>query len=369
MVILCIRKFKRMRFLFQTNYEQDIRLFKHKGAVFWYLLLGIALLMAPIILDEYFLLQLNFVLIYAIAGVGLMILTGYTGQISLGHAAFFAAGAYTETVLINAGFPFLISLPASAVFAGAVGILVGLPALRLAGIYLAIATLAFGFIAEEILARWESVTGGNTGLFVENITIAGLGFDVEWRFYYLALAITTLVILGAINILRSPTGRALIAIRDSEIAAQSMGIHLTKYKTVAFGISAAFTGIAGALYAHKLMFINPESFTILLSIELLLLVVVGGLGSIHGAVFGAVFIIVLPQAIVLLKDFLPTSISEQSGLQAGVFGLVIILFMLFEPLGLYGRWVKIKLYFSMFPLYKKATFKRQKSYSRTDQLR
>ena len=148
-----------------------------------------------------------------------------------------------------------------------------------------------------------------------------------------------------------------------------MGVHLTKYKTVAFGISAAFTGIAGALYAHKLMFISPESFTILLSIEFLLLVVVGGLGSIHGAVFGAIFIIVLPQGIVLLKDFLPNVIAEQTGLQAGIFGLVIILFMLFEPLGLYGRWVKIKLYFSTFPLYKKATFKRQKSYARTDQLR
>ena len=304
-----------------------------------------------------------------IAGVGLMLLTGYTGQISLGHAAFFAAGAYTETILINAGVPFLISLPVAGLFAGVVGILIGLPALRLAGIYLAIATLAFGFIVEEILARWESVTGGNTGLFVENITIAGLGFDVEWRFYYLALAITILVILAAINILRSPTGRAMIAVRDSEIAALRMGVHLTKYKTVAFAISAAFTGIAGALYAHKLMFINPESFTILLSIEFLLLVVVGGLGSIHGAVFGAIFIIVLPQTIVLLKDVLPTALAEQTGLQTGIFGLVIILFMLFEPQGLYGRWVKIKLYFSMFPLYKKATFKRQQSYARTDQLR
>ena len=358
-----------MRFLFQTNYDQDIRLFKHSGTVFWYSVLGLSLLVAPLILDEYFLLQMNFVLIYVIAGVGLMLLTGYTGQISLGHAAFFAAGAYTETILINAGVPFLISLPVAGLFAGVVGILVGLPALRLAGIYLAIATLAFGFIVEEILARWESVTGGNTGLFVENITIAGLGFDVEWRFYYLALAITILVILAAINILRSPTGRAMIAVRDSEIAAQSMGVHLTKYKTVAFAISAAFTGIAGALYAHKLMFISPESFTILLSIEFLLLVVVGGLGSIHGAVFGAIFIIVLPQTIVLLKDVLPTALAEQTGLQTGIFGLVIILFMLFEPQGLYGRWVKIKLYFSMFPLYKKATFKRQKSYARTDQLR
>ncbi len=163
--------------------------------------------------------------------------------------------------------------------------------------------------------------------------------------------------------------RAFIAIRDSEVAAQSMGVSLAKYKTVAFVISAGLTGLAGALYAHRLQYISPEAFTIFQSIEFLLLVVVGGLGSLHGAVFGAIFIIVLPQAITELKDWLPESIANQTGIDAGMFGLIIILFMLYEPLGLYGRWVKIKTYFNVFPLYKKATFKRQKAYLRTDRLR
>jgi branched-chain amino acid transport system permease protein len=358
-----------VRFIFKTDYDQDLRLFRHPGAVFWYALLAVVLIAAPLVLDRYLLSQASFVGIYAIAGVGLMLLSGYTGQISLGHAAFFAVGSYTEAILLAKGVPFLVSLPAAGVLAGLVGVVIGLPALRLAGIYLAIATLAFAFIVEEILARWESVTNGNLGMLVDPLTIAGVEFTEEWRFYYLCLAVLVLVMLAAINILRSPTGRALIAIRDSEIAAQSMGVNLAWYKTVAFAISAAFTGLAGALYAHRLGYISPEAYTIFLSVELLLVVVVGGLGSLHGAVFGAVFVIVLPQAVVMLRGVLPREIADQTGIEAGLFGLVIILFMLFEPLGLYGRWVKIKRYFDLFPLYKKATFRRQKSYVKTERLR
>lgn len=358
-----------MRFIFKTDYNQDIRLFKHSGDYFWYGLLIAALLAAPLLLDEYFLSQLTFVAVYAIAGIGLMLLAGFTGQISLGHAAFFAAGSYTEAILINHGVPFLISLPAAGVVAGVLGLAIGIPALRLAGIYLAMATLAFAFIIEEVLARWESMTGGNVGLLVDDITIGGVDFVDEWRIYYLCLAVAVLVLLAAINILRSPTGRAMIAIRDSEIAAQSMGVNLAKYKTIAFVVSAAFTGLAGALYAHKLSYISPEAYTILLSIEFLVLVVVGGLGSLHGAVFGAIFIIVLPQAIAIMKESLPSAIAERPGLDTLILGFVIILFMIFEPLGLYGRWVKIKTFFSTFPLYRKATFKRQKSFLRTERLK
>lgn len=358
-----------MRFIFKTKYEQDIQLFKHGGAVFWYALLVVALLTAPLILDRYLMSQATFVFIYAIAGIGLMLLSGYTGQISLGHAAFFAVGSYTEAILLAKGVPFLISLPISGLLAGAVGIVIGLPALRLAGIYLAIATLAFAFIVEEILARWESVTNGTLGMLVEPISIFGVELFREWHLYYVCLAVLVLVVLGAVNLLRSPTGRAMIAIRDSEIAAQSMGVNLAKYKTIAFAISAAVTGLAGALYAHRLGYISPEAYTILLSVEFLLLIVVGGLGSIHGAVFGAIFVIVLPQIVAVLKGYMPSEIADQTGIDAGIFGLVIVLFMLYEPLGLYGRWVKIKLYFSTFPMYRKATFKRQKTYTKTERLR
>jgi branched-chain amino acid transport system permease protein len=381
-----------VRFLFKTDYAQDLRLFKDGWQAFWYGALGLAALAAPLVVDEYLLSQLSFVCIYAIAGTGLMLLSGFTGQISLGHAAFLATGAYTEAVLLQHGVPFYLSLPAAALTAGALGVVVGLPALRLAGIYLAIATLAFAFIVEEIVARWDTVTGGNNGLPVEALEIAGLEFDPSgtepWRYYYLVLATLVVLMLAAVNLMRSPTGRAFIAIRDSEIAAQSMGVHLAPYKTLAFAISAAYTGVAGAFLAHQLVYLYPESFTILVSIELLLLVVVGGLGSLHGAVFGAFFIIVLPQAIVITKEFFrddlaggldliglgPAAgavryVAGQPGLDTFIFGLILIGFMLFEPLGLYGRWVKIKLYFGLFPLHKKATFKRQKSYLRTERLR
>ncbi len=356
-----------MRFIFKTTYQQDIRVYRHGGDIFWYGLLMLALLVAPAVLDVYYIGELTLMAIFAIAGVGLMLLTGYTGQISLGHAAFFGVGAYTEAVLIEAGWPFLLSFPTAGLLAGAVGVAIGLPALRLTGLYLAIATLAFAFIVEEVLARWESVTHGYEGMPVGDISLLGMEIDMEWKLYYVAIAVLILVMLAAFNILRSPTGRALVAIRDSEPAAQSMGVNLAKYKTLAFAISAAFTGLAGALYAHKLLYISPDAFTIFMSIELLLMVVIGGLGSLHGVVFGAAFIILLPQAIAIFRDELPSMIAEQPGLEAAFFGLILVVVILFEPLGIYGRWLKVKHYFAVFPLYRKATFKRQKSYTRMTQ--
>ena len=353
-----------MRFRMKTSYAEDIAVIKDGHQAAWYAALAVALIAAPWLIDEYLLAQLSFVCIYAIAGVGLMLLTGYTGQISLGHAAFFAAGAYTAAILEQQGVGFLGVLPAAALVAAALGVVIGLPALRLSGIYLAMATLAFAFIVEEVLARWESLTNGNDGMVLDDISIVGLAIDSEPRFYYLALALLVLVMLGAINILRSPSGRAMIAVRDSEIAAESLGVSLARTKTAAFALSAAVTGIAGALYAHKLSFISPEQFTIFVSIELLLIVFIGGLGSLHGAVLGAIFIIVLPQAIVVMRDALPRAIAEQAGLEAGLFGLALILFMIFEPRGLYGIWFRARHYLRLFPLYRKATFRRQKSYIR-----
>jgi branched-chain amino acid transport system permease protein len=171
-----------------------------------------------------------------------------------------------------------------------------------------------------------------------------------------------------INLMRSPTGRAFVAIRDSEISAQSMGIHLARYKTVAFALSAMLTGVAGALYAHKLQFISPDQFGLLQSIELLLLIVVGGLGSVHGAFLGAIFVISMPQLIALGKDYLPAAIGMAPGLQGVVFGVVLIAFVLFEPMGIYGRWLKVRTYLQIFPFYRKGMFKRQKSFQKSDRL-
>jgi branched-chain amino acid transport system permease protein len=358
-----------MRFVFKTRYDQDIALFKHDGQRFWYGLLVLALLLAPVVVSEYMLSQFVFICIYGIVGLGLMLLTGYTGQVSLGHAAFMAVGAYTHVLLLSLGWPFLLAITAAALLAGAVGVVVALPALRVRGIYLAIATMAFGFIVEEVAARWESVTGGNSGRQVHPPLIAGFKFESTAALFYLCLVFAVLATLAVLNLLRAPTGRAFVAIRDSEISAQSIGIHLARYKTIAFALSAFLSGIAGALYAHQIRFITPEQFTILQSIELLLMVVIGGLGSIHGAFFGAAFIISLPQVISWCKDFLPDAVGNATGLKPVIFGAVMILVVLLEPYGMYGGWLKLRTYFQLFPFYRRGLLKRQKSFQKSERLR
>ena len=358
-----------MRYIFKTDYDQDIRLVKHGGQAFWYGLLGLVLLAAPWLLSEYMLAQLVFVLIYAVVGLGLMLLAGYTGQFSIGHAAFLGVGAYTQAVLSNAGWPFPLTLACAAGLSAIVGIVVGVPALRVKGIYLGIATLAFGFIVEEGLARWESVTGGNSGLAVQPPTLFGWALDSSAEFYFLCLAVAVLCTLAILNLLRSPTGRAFVAIRDSEISAQSMGIHLARYKTLSFALSAAMAGVGGALYAHKIMFLSPEQFSIIQSIDLLLMIVVGGLGSVHGVFLGAIFLITMPQLIAVAKDYLPESVGQSPWLQTVIYGVVLVAFVMFEPHGLYGRWLKMRTYLQMFPFYRAGMFKRQKAFQKSDRLK
>ena len=342
-----------MRFIFKTDYAQDLQIVKHSGQAFWYGLLMVAMLVAPLWAGDYWLSQISFVLIYAVAGLGLMVLSGFTGLASIGHAAFLGVGAYVQAVLSAKGWPFPVTMAMAAGLSAAVGVVVGLPALRVKGIYLAIATLSFGFIVEEVLARWESVTKGNAGMSVTSPQFFGADLASSEAFYYIALGTTVLVTLGVLNLLRSATGRAFIAIRDSEISAQSMGIHLAGYKTLAFALSAAIVGLAGALYAHNL----------------LLLVVVGGVGSVHGAFLGAIFLITMPQLIALGKDWLPPAIGQAAGLQAVVYGVVLMAFVLFEPHGLYGRWLKVRTWLQLFPFYRKGMFKRQKTYAKSERLK
>jgi branched-chain amino acid transport system permease protein len=383
-----------MRFLFKTDYEDDLRLFPHSGYVLAYGTLLMLLVIAPFVLSSYLVSQLVFVCIYATVGVALLILTGFTGQASLGHAAFLAIGAYTAAYLQQFNVPFPVYFIAAGLLTGAIGAIVGFPALRLQGIYLVIATISFAFIVEEILARWESVTRGNEGMRVK--TIAWLGTTVSRdspAFYFLCLAVLILTIVGSLNLLRSPTGRAFIAIRDSETAARSMGINVALYKVKSFAISAAITGFAGVLFAHKLSFISPEMFTLQLSIEFIIVILIGGIFSLHGAVLGAIFVVMVDPFLTFLKDDMPGAIAglastlgagsdtaahiqdsasafaSANGLKGAIYGVIIILFVLFEPLGLYGRWLKIKLFFQLFPLYKRATFKRQKIYVKSERNR
>ena len=358
-----------MRFVFKTKYRQDVDLFKHNGQRFWYGLLAIAVLLAPFILDSFYVGELALVYIYATAGIGLMLLVGYTGLVSLGHAAFLAIGAYVHAYLLSRGWPVPLSLLTAGLFTAAVGAIVGLPAMRMTGIYLAIATLAFAIIVEQVIAHWESVTGGYRGMLVPDAQIFGVDLSDGRPFYYLCLFVMIACLFAGLNILRTPTGRAMIGVRDSEISAQSMGIDLAKTKSIAFAISAGFTGLAGGLFAHKLGYLAPDAFTFLTSIQLLLMVVVGGLGSMHGVFYGALFIGLLPQGIAMMRDTLPAAIGQLPGLEPGIFGLILVLFLIYEPLGIYGRWRKIRQFFDEFPLYRKATHKRQKSYLRTERVR
>lgn len=359
-----------MRIHFKTKYQQDVRLFEDGWTMGLYgvlILVGIAM---PFLLSEYLLGEMISILIWSIAGMGLMILAGHTGQVSLGHAAFLACGAYMEYWLQSKGVPFIISLPLSGVFAGVVGAIIAIPAIRMSGIYLAIATLALGVIAEDIIILLHDYTGGIEGVFVEPIFLFGLEierYSTPDLFYWLCLAVTILVTLGYVNILRSSTGRAFVAIRDSEISARAMGINVSLYKTISFGISCFMTGIAGALLGHFLGFFNYEAFLILISIQLLLMIVIGGMGSIHGAFFGAFVIGFVPQLITIISEQFTSQAIP--GLNTGMFAGLLIAIMLFEPQGIYGMWVKTRIWFELFPLARKDMFKRHKSYLKTERMK
>lgn len=376
----------------RTSYEQSEQLFPTRRAAFWYAVLLAGMIAAPYLLDSYYLSQLVFVLIYAIVGIAMNILSGQAGQVSIGHAAFLAIGAYCAAVSQKFGVPLPVYLVLACLLTGLIGYLVGLPALRLHGIYLAIATLAFAFIVEEIITRWESVTNGNEGLMLAAPSLFGLKLGGP-GFYYLCLGAIVVVILASINIIRSPTGRAFLAIRDSETAARSMGIDTARYKTRAFAISAAITGLAGVLYAHKLSYISPEMFSLSMSIEFVMIIIIGGVLSLRGAVFGAIFMIMVDPMLIVVKDKVPqltlsamqgigvgSQLTDQiqagivrvagaPGLKSLIFGLIIILFIIFEPMGLDGRWVRIKSYFRQFPLYRPTSARTQRMFLKSERNR
>ncbi len=360
-----------MRFRFKEHYDQDIRLFADlaDGLRYGSLLLGAVLL--PFLLDDFLLGEATSVVIWAIAGMGLMLLTGHAGQVSLGHAAFLALGCYVNAILMNSfGLPFPLAFLLAGVISGLCGVAVAIPALRLHGLYLAIATLALSMLTEDIIVLAEPWTGGVIGLTAPTPEIAGLVIDryaAPDLFYWLCLGVAVLVTLGYRNLLRSSLGRAFIAIRDSEISAQAAGISLARTKAAAFGLSCMVTGWAGALMGHFFYSFNHEVFTIILSIQLLLMIVIGGLGSIHGAWYGAVIVGLIPQAINLVRD--AVGMVAVPGLETSLFSVLIVLFVLYEPHGLHGRLTKWKVWLDLFPFCRRDRFRRQKSYLRTERFR
>ena len=359
-----------MRVLFRKSYMQDIRLFRDWTQAFWYLLLLTLALAAPLYLDGYFLDELSFVYIYAIAGLGLMILTGFSGQVSFGQAAFVAIGAYAHTILMSRfGVPFILSLPVATLITGMAGLVIGRICSRMHGLYLAIATLSVAIVTERLIGGGGDFTGGHRGLPVPGIDIFGIAIDESWKTYLLNLTIFIAAILMVRNLMRTRSGRAMIAIRDSEVSARALGTEVAFFKAYAFFLAAAFAGLAGALLAHAFFYITPETFGMSESIRLLLMIVVGGLGTIHGAVFGAFFIVLLPTVLSWVKVVLPTTIASSSGFDSLAFGMILLVFILFEPDGLYGRWQKIHHYLDVFPMYKRRSFQRQKSFLKTGRLK
>jgi branched-chain amino acid transport system permease protein len=276
--------------------------------------------------------------LFVVAAHGMNLLVGYAGQISLGQAAFLAIGAYTHVLLYTQGGPLIVTALAGAAVAGVCGFLVGLPALRLKGPYLAIATLGFQVAVDQVLGRWESLTGGRMGLGVPAPDLFGVRIGAARPYFLLCFALATAVTIGVHNLARSRVGRAFVAIRDNETAAEAMGIDLWRTKSLAFGMSAFLTGLAGALYAHLFDRINPQNFTLTMSIELLVMVVVGGLASPLGAILGAALLVLLPHLL-----------SDLRHLQAVVIGAILLAVLLFEPMGLRGRWLRVRRYFQAWP--------------------
>ncbi len=322
----------------RERYEQDLTLLSG-GRAWIVLLLALAALTAlPRLVPGYLVYTASLAAAYAIIAVGLNLLVGTAGLISLGHAGFVAIGAYATGLLAaRLHVPWPAALAAGGLVAAACGFLVGLPALRLTGPYLTIATLGFGVAVHQVLTNWEQLSGGRGGLFMPKLTLGGWRLG-EQHIYYVALASAVLLVWVAYNLLRSHVGRALVAVRDSDIAAEVMGVNLTTYKTLAFAVSAFYAGIGGALLALILGFLEPQLFTLFESIYYFSMIVVGGLGAIPGGVLGAALLTFLPQQLAGLKSWLPV-----------VYGGIIIFVMAVEPLGLYGRWLKIRLWFATWP--------------------
>lgn len=331
--------------VFDRNYSQDMAICRTRFQ--WAALIGFLVLLFgffPLFATEYWFSIVNLIAITVIAVLGLQFLTGYCGQISIGHAAFMAVGAYTSAILAtHLGWSFWVALPCAGISAGIIGLVFGLPALRIKGFYIAVTTLAAHFVIMWAIVHGGDLTGGVMGLSAPAPKLGGIVFDSEREFFFLIVSFAVLMTFFAKNIVRGKIGRAFIAARDNDIAAEFIGVNIFRYKVLAFTLGCLYAGIAGSLYAHYIGYVNEELFPLIESIWMLGMIVIGGLGSITGAIFGAVFIRLLSYGVYYLTPIVGAAIPaiEMSIANAStklVFGLVIILFLVFEPRGLYHRW-------------------------------
>ncbi len=349
---------------FKVSYRQDMAIFQTAFIKFWMVVLFAVLLGFPFGLKAlskvmpikfgYTMTLMNLIGIYIIGAHGLNILTGFTGQISLGHGAFMGVGAYASAILVTkAGLSFWIALPVAGLITAMIGMIFGIPSLRLKGLYLAIATMAAQFIIEYSMRNWTSLTGGSSGMSVPSPNFFGLSLDSDAKYFYLVYAFVVLATLFTRNFIRTRPGRACVAIRDRYISAEVMGVNIFRYKLVAFGVSSFLVGVAGCLYAHYTLVVTEEHFTIWLSVEYLAMIIIGGMGHVLGGIFGAIFMVLLPELIRIpagaISGTYPGIFSVINQIREGFFGLVIILFLIFEPDGLAARWQTIKSYWKLWP--------------------
>lgn len=342
---------------FRTSYAADMTIFPTRNSRLA-MLIGLAVLLcAPLVFGRYelsLLIQIGFL---GIAALGLNILVGFTGQISIGHAAFFGFGAFASAGLVEHGVPVPLAIPLAGMATAVVGLIFGLPAARLKGLYLAIATLAAQFILEDFFARARWFSGGVAGRITEPFSLFGFAFDRDETYFYVVVFWVVVMFLAAANLMRSRDGRALIAVRDHYLSAELTGINLAYYRTLSFGIASFYAGVGGALYAHYLLFVSVEAFTILFSIQFLAMVIIGGLGSVMGSLMGAAFMVLMPEMVQSIAQALEGgAIDRALSLGASInflremaIGAAIILFLIFEPDGLARRWRLIKAYWKLYP--------------------
>jgi len=343
---------------FRTSYKQDNTIFETKTIRWVTIFTIIALCFAPLLVDAYFITLLIQISYLGIAALGLNILVGYTGQISLGHGAFFGFGAFASAWL-NTSFhiPVFLCIPLAGFLTMGVGMMFGAPAARIKGLYLAIATLASQFIIEDFFARADWFSGGSSGSMAEPISLFGFAFDTDESFYYVALFSLVFMFIWGCNLMRSRDGRAFVAVRDHYLSAEIMGVMLNKYRLLSFGISSFYAGIGGALYAHYLGYVSAEGFTIMMSIQFLAMIIIGGLGSIKGTLMGVIFMVFLPEVLesgvglMKMTDWgnIPMVVDGLAYIKEMAIGLVIIGFLIFEPEGLAHRWTQIKNYWKFYP--------------------
>jgi branched-chain amino acid transport system permease protein len=319
------------------SYKEELQLIRKPWTRAWVGAFVLCLLLLPWFAPEHITYIVTIIFIYSIGIQGQNLLIGYTGQISFGQAGFLAIGAFTFGHLNQWGIPWPLGVLGAGAMAGIFGILVGFPSLRLKGPYLAIVTMGFGIAVYQIFVNSEVLSGGRMGLMINKLT-PFIDMSVVTFNYYFNFLIALVFTLLSYNIISSYMGRAFIAIRDNDIAAEVIGVNLTRYKLLSFAISSFYTGIQGALYGLFLGYLEPNMFTFMESITLFIAVIIGGLASIEGSIMGAAFVILVPQLFSDYKEMVPV-----------VFGVTILLVLIFEPLGLNGRWLKMRLYFRNWP--------------------